>query len=110
MYQGDTRAAVLALRHDAPAPWSPAATGARPAREGRARVPAADAIVMAAASAVVALVVFLCGEAIGSTALPQVTHLPTATAEIDPRDSVVANGPVTPWMERAARSAPPLNP
>src|SRR4051794_27136395 len=58
----------------------------------------------AALSLIVALMVVLGGQMIARAEaqqlLPPEQILRIMTAEVDPRDEVVANGWVTPWMER----------
>lgn len=65
------------------------------------------------ASLLLALTVLLCGAAIAQTAttatMPPGSLLDPETG-IDIRDSVVANGMVTPWMERMRTPDPSVTP
>ena len=82
--------------------------------EAGGHMQAMDILVPVSASVIMALLTLVGGEAIGRT--DAVTTLPPSTATldpatgIDPRDSVVANGWVTPWMERANAPDPSVTP
>ena len=79
----------------------------------RWRGPLVELTVAAAASATMALMVIVASNFIGQTA-PRATAttltMASITEDIDPRDSAVANGAVTPWMERARASEQPTAP
>jgi hypothetical protein len=66
------------------------------------------------ASLLLALIVLLGGEAVGHT--PPAVAMPPSSPPLDPetgvdiRDGVIANGMVTPWMERMRAPDPSVTP
>jgi hypothetical protein len=71
---------------------------------GASRGLAAEILVSVVASVIMALMVVRGGEMIGDSSGHAVTPPGMLSAslapEVDPRDAAVANGAVTPWMER----------
>lgn len=73
-----------------------------------------EMLVALLASLLVALMVLLGGDAVGQTATA--VAIPPSSPPLDPstgvdiRDSVVANGMVTPWMERMNTPDPSVTP
>ncbi|MCC6174422.1 MAG: hypothetical protein IT305_03870 [Chloroflexi bacterium] len=79
-----------------------------------ARRLAMEALVPVIVSVFMALMVLLGGAMVGRTTAYVIISPSSSTVDavtgVDPRDSVVANGWVTPWMERANAPDPSVTP
>ncbi len=99
--RGSIVGCVLAIRHSIDSLLSHDHGALRQVVASRGGI--AELMGWATATIVMALMVLLAGASIvwaDPTPGPASSHAAMAAFEIDPRDSVLNNGPVTPWMER----------